>query len=153
MSVIPTRARPAGPERSSVADPHDPAYQAFQLMRVGFTVVPVLFGLDKFFDVLVEWERYLAPSVADLLPGTPTQIMYAVGVVEIVAGVVVAVLPRFGGYLVAGWLAGIIGNLLIVGDYYDVALRDVALLLAAVTLARLATAFTPAGGRRHGSTH
>ena len=127
--------------RSGSSDPHDPAWQAFLLLRIGFTLAPVLFGLDKFFDVLVEWERYLAPEIADLLPGTPAQVMYAVGVVEIVAGLVVAFLPRFGGYLVAGWLAGIIGNLLLLGNYYDVALRDVALLLGALTLARLGTAF------------
>jgi hypothetical protein len=123
-------------------DTHDPAYQAFMLLRLGFTVAPILFGLDKFFDVLVEWERYLAPEVADLLPGTAAQILYAVGVIEIVAGLVVAFLPRFGGYLVAGWLASIIVNLLLIGEYYDVALRDFALLLAALTLARLATAYT-----------
>ena len=122
---------------------HDPAYQAFMLLRLGFTLAPILFGLDKFFNVLVDWERYLAPEVADLLPGTPMQIMYAVGVIEIVAGLVVAFLPRFGGYLVAGWLAGIIVNLLLIGDYYDVALRDFALLLAALTLTRLAAVYTP----------
>lgn len=121
---------------------HDPAYQAFMLLRLGFTLAPILFGLDKFFNVLVDWERYLAPEVADLLPGTATQIMYAVGVIEIVAGLVVAFLPRFGGYLVAGWLTGIIVNLLLIGEYYDVALRDFALLLAALTLTRLATVYT-----------
>jgi hypothetical protein len=119
----------------------DPAYQAFWLLRIGFIVAPILFGLDKFFDVLVDWERYLAPEINDLIPGNAHQAMLAVGVIEIFAGLVVALRPRFGGYLVAAWLAGIIVNLLLIGDYYDVALRDFGLLLAALTLARLATAF------------
>ena len=119
----------------------DPAYQAFWLLRIGFTVAPILFGLDKFFDLLTDWELYLAPAINDLVPGNAHQAMLAGGVIEIVAGLVVATMPRFGGYLVAGWLAGIIVNLLLIADFYDVALRDFGLLLAAVTLARLATAF------------
>jgi hypothetical protein len=121
----------------------NPAYQAFWLLRVGFTVAPILFGLDKFFHVLVNWDRYLAPRVNDLLPGTAHQAMDAVGVIEIAAGLLVALWPRFGGYVVAAWLAGIIVNLLLIPDYYDIALRDFGLLLAALTLARLATAFSP----------
>jgi len=124
----------------------DPTYQAFWLLRVGFTVAPILFGLDKFFGVLTDWDGYLAPSIDNLVPGTAHQAMLAVGVIEIVAGLVVALLPRYGGYLVAAWLGGIILNLLVLGDYYDVALRDFGLLLGALTLARLATAF-PAKGR------
>ena len=119
----------------------DPAYQAFWLLRIGFVVAPIVFGLDKFFHVLVDWDRYLAPEFADLFNTDAHTLMYAVGVIEVVAGVVVAVRPRFGGYLVAAWLAGIIFNLLLMGDYYDIALRDFGLLLAALTLARLATAF------------
>jgi hypothetical protein len=119
----------------------DPAYQAFWLLRIGFVVAPILFGLDKFFDWLVDWERYLAPEINDLIPGNAHQAMLTVGVIEIVAGLAVAIRPRFGGYLVAAWLAGIILNLLLIGDYYDIALRDFGLLLAALTLARLATAF------------
>jgi hypothetical protein len=119
----------------------DPAYQAFWLLRIGFVVAPILFGLDKFLDWLVDWERYLAPEINDLMPGNAHQAMLTIGVVEIVAGLVVAIRPRFGGYLVAAWLAGIIVNLLLIADYYDVALRDFGLLLAALTLARLATAF------------
>lgn len=119
----------------------DPAFQGFALLRIGFTVAPILFGLDKFLDWLVDWERYLAPSVNDLVPGNAHQAMLAVGLIEIVAGLVVAVRPRFGGYLVAAWLGGIIVNLLVLADHYDVALRDFGLLLAALTLARLATAF------------
>jgi uncharacterized membrane protein YphA (DoxX/SURF4 family) len=119
----------------------DPAYQAFWLLRIGFVVAPIAFGLDKFFDVLVDWDRYLAPEFADLFNAEAHTLMYAVGVIEIVAGLIVAIRPRFGGYLVAAWLTGIIFNLLLMADYYDIALRDFGLLLAALTLARLATAF------------
>ena len=120
---------------------HDPAYQAFWLLRAGFTAAPILFGLDKFFHVLVNWDRYFAPVVVRQTPWTAHQLMYAVGVIEIAAGLVVALRPRFGGYLVAVWLAGIIVNLLIVPGFYDVALRDFGLFIAAVALARLAAAF------------
>jgi hypothetical protein len=119
----------------------DPAYQAFALLRVGFTVAPILFGLDKFLDWLVDWRIYLAPEINDLIPGNAHQAMLIVGVVEIVAGLVVAFRPKFGGYLVAAWLAGIIVNLLLQAEYYDVALRDFGLLIGALALARLATAF------------
>jgi hypothetical protein len=122
---------------------HNPVYQAFWLLRLGFTVAPILFGLDKFAHLLVDWDRYLAPWINDLVPGTAAQTMYAVGVVEIVAGLVVALRPWWGGYLVAGWLAGIILNLLSGPGFYDIALRDFGLLLAALTLTRLATALTP----------
>jgi hypothetical protein len=118
----------------------DPAYQAFWLLRIAFTAAPILFGLDKFAGVLTDWDRYLAPAIDRLVPGTAHQGMLAVGVIEIVAGIAVAVLPRFGGYLVAAWLGGIIVNLLLLGDFYDVALRDFGLLLGALTLARLAVA-------------
>jgi hypothetical protein len=125
----------------------DPAYQAFLLLRIGFTVAPILFGLDKFTEVMTDWEKYLAPWVNDLVPGTASQAMQAVGVVEIVAGLAVLLLPRFGGYLVAAWLLGIIVNLVSIDGYLDVALRDFGLLLAALTLARLATAFPGQQGR------
>jgi hypothetical protein len=126
---------------SRQADFHDPTYQAFWLLRIAFVVAPIVFGLDKFFHVLVDWDRYLAPEFTDLLNTDAHTLMYAVGVIEIVAGLVVALRPRFGGYLVAAWLAGIIVNLLLMADYFDIALRDFGLLLAALTLARLATAF------------
>ena len=119
----------------------DPAYQAFVLLRVGFTVAPILFGIDKFLDWLVDWRIYLAPELNDLIPGNAHQAMLAVGVIEIIAGLVVAIRPKFGGYLVAAWLGGIIVNLLVQADFYDIALRDFGLLLGALTLARLATAF------------
>ena len=125
----------------------DPAYQAFWLLRLGFIVAPIAFGLDKFAHVLVDWDVYLAPEFADLVNADAHTLMYFVGVIEIVAGLVVALRPRFGGYLVAAWLGGIIVNLLMMADFYDIALRDVGLLLAALTLARLAQLF-PAARRR-----
>jgi hypothetical protein len=127
--------------RTPVRD--NPAYQAFLVLRTAFVVAPILFGLDKFTNLLADWTTYLAPAVDRLVPGSATSAMLAVGVVEIVAGLVVAVRPKVGGYLVAAWLAGIIGNLLLLGDHYDVALRDFGLLLAALALAQLATAFQP----------
>jgi hypothetical protein len=111
------------------------------VLWIGFAIAPILFGLDKFFHVLVDWDIYLAPEFTDLFNAEAHTLMYLVGVIEIVAGLVVAVRPRFGGYLVAAWLAGIIVNLLMIGEYYDIALRDFGLLLAAIALARLATAF------------
>src|SRR5688500_2240043 len=128
--------KPAGTRALS-----NPVFQAFTLLRIGFTVAPILFGLDKFADWLVDWRIYLAPEFNDLIPGDAHQAMLAVGVIEIVAGLVVALRPKFGGYLVAAWLGGIIVNLLVQADFYDVALRDFGLLLGALTLARLATAF------------
>lgn len=126
---------------TGVSNLADPITQAFWLLRVGFTVAPIAFGLDKFAHVLVDWDKYLAPEFTDLLNAEPHTLMYFVGGIEIVAGLVVALRPRFGGYLVAAWLGGIILNLLLVADFYDVALRDFGLLLAALTLARLASAF------------
>jgi hypothetical protein len=127
---------PAHATRSTMSA--DPTLQAFALLRTGFTVAPILFGLDKFFNLMTDWPQYLAPFVADITPGTAQLFMYAVGVIEIIAGLVVAVRPLWGGYLVAAWLAGIIVNLLILGDYYDIALRDFGLLIGALALARLA---------------
>jgi uncharacterized membrane protein YphA (DoxX/SURF4 family) len=124
-------------------DLRDPRYQAFALMRLAFCVAPIAFGLDKFFNILVDWPIYLAPWINDLAPGTGQQFMYFVGVTEIVAGVAVALKPRYGAYVVAGWLAGIIVNLLTYSGYYDVALRDFGLLLGALTLARLAAVYDP----------
>jgi hypothetical protein len=129
----------------------DPAAQALMLLRITFTVAPILFGLDKFAEVMIsDWTKYLAPAFNDLIPGNASDAMHLVGAVEIAAGLVVAVVPRFGGLLVAGWLAGIIVSLLIVGGYGDIALRDFGLLLGALTLARLASAYpgrapSPAG--------
>ena len=105
----------------------------------------MLAGLDKFFDVLVDWDRYLAPVVTDVLPVSAHTVMVVVGVVEIAAGVLVALRPRIGGYVVAVWLWAVIVNLLVAGDYFDVALRELGLSLGALALARLAEAFGPSG--------
>ena len=144
----------ASPARTAarLGDLHDARYQAFLLMRLTFTVAPIAFGLDKFFNVLVEWPVYLAPWLDDILPGSAQDFMYVVGVVEIAAGIVVALKPRYGGYLVAAWLAGIIVNLLTYSDYYDIALRDLGLLLGALALARLASAYDPPLRRRDRAT-
>jgi uncharacterized membrane protein YphA (DoxX/SURF4 family) len=122
-----------------MTDSSTAARQAFLLLRIAFTVAPILFGLDKFAEVLTDdWARYLSPQFNDLIPGSAEDAMYLVGIVEVVAGLVVLALPRYGSLLVAGWLGGIIVNLLLVGGYGDVALRDFGLMLGALTLARLA---------------
>jgi hypothetical protein len=119
----------------------DPATQAFTLLWIVFAVAPILFGLDKFAEVLTDnWTRYLATEFNDVIPGSAADAMRIVGVVEITAGVVVLVSPRFGGLLVAAWLGGIIVNLLLVGGYGDIALRDFGLLAGALALSRLASA-------------
>ena len=115
--------------------------QAYRLLRTVFTIAPIAFGLDKFLGVLTDWDQYLAPLLNDMVPGSAHQAMLIVGVIEIAAGILVAVLPRLGGYVVAAWLAGIIVNLLLLGDFYDVALRDFGLLVGALALARLAAAY------------
>ena len=141
MSAIASVLRPV-PLPSVELLRRDPAAQAFLLLRIAFTVAPIVFGLDKFANVLTDdWTRYLAPEFNNLIPGSVADAMHAVGVVEIAAGVVVAVAPRFGGLLVAAWLGGIIVSLLLVGGYGDIAMRDLGLLLGALTLARLASAF------------
>ncbi len=140
-----TTHRPAAPSGAgSAPDRSDAVQQAFWLLRIGFTVAPIAFGLDKFAEVLTEWDVYLAPEFTDLLNAEAHTLMLWVGVIEVVAGLVVAVRPRFGGYLVAAWLGGIIANLLLIGDYHDIALRDFGLLLGALTLARLASVFDAA---------
>ena len=139
----------ATPLPTSAAVRSDPVAQSFLLLRIAFTVAPIVFGLDKFAGVLTDdWARYLAPAFNDIIPGNAADAMHIVGVIEIAAGLVVAVAPRYGGLLVAGWLAGIIVNLLIVGGYGDIAMRDFGLLLGALTLARLSTAVD--GGRAPG---
>lgn len=121
----------------------DPGVQAFWALRLGFTVLPIVMGADKFAHVLTNWDRYFAPRLDWLLPGSMTvhQAMYVVGVVEIVAGLVVLLAPRLGSLLVAAWLAGIMVDLLLLAHHGDIALRDFGLFLAAVTLARLSWAY------------
>jgi hypothetical protein len=140
MSSIAAALRPIPVPRSETLR-RDPAAQAFMLLRVAFVVAPILFGIDKFAEVMIaDWPKYLAPEFNDLIPGSALDAMYIVGAVEIAAGLVVALNPRFGGLLVAGWLAGIIVSLLLVGGYADIALRDFGLLVGALALSRLASA-------------
>lgn len=121
----------------------DPAFQGYLLLRIGFVAAPILAGLDKFFDFTVDWSRYLAPWVNDLVPGSADDFMLVVGVIEIAAGILVLISPKWGSLIVAAWLAGIVVNLLTFDPprFYDIALRDFGLMLAALTLNRLATAF------------
>src|ERR1700712_5406641 len=122
MSAVLASARSTATTRTRVRT--DPAEQAFLLLRTAFVVAPIAVGLDKFANVLVDWTQYLAPWINDIIPGSASGAMHAVGVVEIAAGVLVAVRPRWGAYVVAAWLAGIIFNLLTLSGYYDVAVRD-----------------------------
>jgi len=150
MSTIGTTAAPVRDDRAASARDRmrtDPAYQGFLLLRLGFTVAPIVFGLDKFTNVLVDWTQYLAPWINDIIPGSASDAMYLVGVIEIVAGIAVGLRPRYGAYLVAAWLAGIIVNLLTYSGYYDIALRDFGLMLGALTLARLASVYDRPGLR------
>jgi uncharacterized membrane protein YphA (DoxX/SURF4 family) len=140
------RRRDAGALRHTTArDAHavvpvvaNPGYQAFIILRIGFTVAPIVAGLDKFSNLLADWSKYLAPVIPKTLGVSPEIFMRGVGVIEIVAGLLVAALPRYAAYIVAAWLAGIIVNLLVLGAYLDVALRDLGLMLGAIALGRLA---------------
>jgi hypothetical protein len=118
-----------------------PAYQAFLILYAGYVALPVLAGADKFFHLLVNWDQYLAPRIAELLPVSGHTFMLGVGVIEIAAGLLVALWPRIGGWVVALWLWGIILNLLLVPGFYDIALRDFGLSLGALALARQAREF------------
>jgi hypothetical protein len=121
-----------------------PAYQAYLILYAGFVALPILAGVDKFLHLLVNWDQYLAPVVTRNLPVSAYSFMQAVGVIEIAAGVLVALQPRIGAYVVAMWLWGIIVNLLLVPGFFDVALRDFGLSLGALALARLSSEFSGA---------
>jgi uncharacterized membrane protein YphA (DoxX/SURF4 family) len=134
------------PARPAAADPtpltqRNAGYEAYLMLRVAFALAPVLFGLDKFFNVRTDWPKYLAGWVNDLMPGSAQDFMYFVGGVEILAGIIVALRPRLGAPIVVAWLAGILGTLVSGPGYYDVALRDFGLMLGALTLTRLAFAY------------
>ena len=146
MSTLATDVRsPAGGVARARTDA---ASQAYLILRIAFVVAPIVMGLDKFATVLTDdWTRYLAPAFNDLIPGSAATAMHLVGIVEIAAGLLVAVAPRIGAPLVAGWLAGIIVNLLVVGGFGDIAFRDVGLMLAALALTRLAWAPAASGTR------
>jgi hypothetical protein len=118
----------------------NPLGRAYRFLYIGFIVAPILFGLDKFFNVMTDWTKYLAPWIPNLLHVTPQTFMYGVGIVEIAAGILVAFIPRYAAYVVAAWLLGIIVNLVTGYGYYDIALRDFGLMLGALSLAQLAQA-------------
>lgn len=145
-----TQTRTQAPTGSPVETvKEDPGFGAFWLLRIGFTAAPIIAGIDKFFDWMVEWESYLWSGVADALPGSAADIMYVVGGIEILAGILVLLVPRFGAPLVAAWLAGITANLVAVGiedgQYWDIALRDFGLMLGAIALTMLAWKYTGPG--------
>jgi hypothetical protein len=119
----------------------DPRYQAFQILHWGFVAAPVLAGLDKFLGLLSNWDLYLSPAFAELSPLSAHGTMQLVGAIEVAAGVLVAIKPRIGAYVVAAWLVGIMLNLLLLGHFYDVALRDLGLCLGALALARLSESY------------
>jgi uncharacterized membrane protein YphA (DoxX/SURF4 family) len=121
----------------------DARYQAYMLMRLGYTVLPLAMGIDKFFNAMVSWPKYLADWVDNIAPGTAQQFMYFVGAVEILAGILVLLKPRYAAYIVAAWLAGIVINLFSYGEWWDVGVRDVGLMLGALTLGRLASYYDP----------
>ncbi len=123
------------------ADVSEPGYQAYQILHVGFTVAPIVAGLDKFSNLLVNWEQYLPPFVNNLVGGHGHELMLVVGIIEIIAGLGVFFKPRIFAYVVFAWLILIIANLLMIPGYYDVALRDFGLALGAFALARLSSKF------------
>src|SRR5215208_898687 len=143
-TAVPERAQPGAPSAPDAVS--TAAHQAFWLLRIGFTVAPILFGLDKFFNWSVQWPDYLAGWINSIAPGSGQEFMYFVGGVEIFAGILVLLAPRIGAFVVAAWLGGIITNLLTKNppEYYDIALRDFGLMLGALTLGRLALAVVPA---------
>ena len=155
MATIDTPSRRGDPDTTSIGSRtastpptltplgQDPTRQAYLILRGAFVIAPIVFGLDKFTNWLVQWDQYLAPALSGPLPVSAHQAMYVVGVIEVIAGLVVALHARLGALVVAAWLAGIIVNLLLIPGFYDVALRDFGLLLSAVALQRLASRFDP----------
>jgi len=137
MSTLTLERERVTNEVKEVQQKRGEAYQAYRTLWLGFIAAPVLAGLDKFFNLLTNWEQYLAPIAGHVIPVSPSAFMRTVGVVEIAAGFLVAVRPRIGAYVVAAWLLGIILNLLLIPGYFDVALRDFGLFLGAIALARL----------------
>ena len=140
-----TMQRPhSGSAEMAPAEPavgRDPRFQAYVTMRIGYTVLPLAMGIDKFFNAMVSWPQYLADWIDNIVPGTAQQFMYGVGAIEIAAGLLMLIRPRYGAYLVGLWLAGIVVNLLSYGEWYDVAVRDFGLMLGAFALARLASVY------------
>lgn len=143
-----TRIRQGERAGAVAPDIASPAYQAYLVLRTGFTVLPILMGADKFFNAMTNWEEYLAPVLPRAIGIAPELFMRGIGVIEIIAGILVALVPRYAGYVVMAWLWLIIGNLVLKGEYWDIALRDFGLSVAAFALARLATSVHRFGGTR-----
>jgi uncharacterized membrane protein YphA (DoxX/SURF4 family) len=150
MATTPLRERaqpalriPGGAAAVAAPTLRDPRYQAFWTLRLGYTAIPLVMGIDKFFNGLVDWPKYLAGWIHDILPGTPQQVMYGVGGVEIAAGLLVLLKPRYAAYVVAAWLAGIVIDLFSSGEYLDIAVRDIGLMAGALVLGRLAAVYDP----------
>jgi hypothetical protein len=135
---------PASQDAATDTKGASPAYQAFRILHLGFVLAPILAGLDKFFHLLVNWDQYMPTVIARLSPIGGHNLMLVGGVIEVVAGIGVAFKPRIFAYVVAGWLALIILNLLLIPGYFDVALRDFGLFLAALALGRLSQQFARA---------
>lgn len=149
MGSITPAGRPQGGAEFWDSVRNEPGFAAFVLLRCGFAVLPIWMGLDKFVNQLTYWPHYLAPWIMGLLPFSAQTAMHVVGVVEIVAGLAVAIKPRYASYVVSLWLAGIIVNLLTYSGFYDVALRDFGLLVAAVATTQLARHYDPAWRSLH----
>jgi uncharacterized membrane protein YphA (DoxX/SURF4 family) len=133
-AVQPLRSRPW----------RDPSYQAYVVLRLAFVALPLAMGIDKYFNSMVYWPHYLAGWINNILPGTAQQIMYGVGGVEILAGLLVALKPRYASYVVSAWLLGIVIDLFSSGKgFYDIGARDLVLMVAAFALARLASRWDP----------
>lgn len=126
---------------AAAIDTSEAGYQAYMLLRIGFIAAPILAGADKFFHFLVNWDQYLPGFVNEMLGGRGHEFMYVVGIIEVVAGIGVAVKPKIFAYVVALWLAAIIINLLLIPGYFDVALRDLGLMLGALALGRLSSTY------------
>lgn len=141
-TILDSGAAMSNKKEASASRADSPAYQAFQILRIGFTVAPILMGADKFLGLLVNWDKYLPSFANDMLGGRGHEFMYVVGVIEIAAGIGVFLKPKIFAYVVAAWLGLIIVNLLLIPAYFDVALRDFGLLLAALALGRLSQEFS-----------
>jgi hypothetical protein len=135
----PSRTSPSYPSFTG----EQPAYQAYRSLHIGFTVLPIVMGVDKFFNLLGNWEAYLAPVILGYAHLAAHTFMMVVGVIEVIAGLLVAFRPRIGAYIVMLWLCGIIVNLLLIPGHYDIAVRDFGLLIGAFALARLSRDFGP----------
>ena len=141
MEHIYSSASVAGLSSDAETRVSSPGYQAYRILHLGFTVAPIVAGLDKFFNLLVDWDKYLPPFVNSLTGGHGHELMLAAGVIEVVAGLGVAFKPKVFAYVVSAWLLLIVVNLLLIPGYFDIALRDFGLSLGALALARLSHEF------------